>query len=405
MRSRAVRLARRAHNPKVVGSNPSSASFKLTTTKLLWFFYFLSACQTLPLDWVEAYMSDPEATIIQLSQEDEKERELGLLSLIETYPEDVEQLCGLSQSLVLKERCDRIRQRPHLSTVNPKQQRYWNGGVLEDRLVLPKLSEPFKPDLSCNSDEPCLLSLALDPANSTKDWRRRAAACAAINGQRTRFDCFFKLSEILPVEETLYSRGVSLCVNAGGFSAECHGHLLFRMADACHLNWDCHVNHQTKIAGQWVEKPKYIQLIADKYWSIVAFKTVGQLQPYRSSEYLSAPKVFSPYHQSALALRLVLAGKTRSALSSDLAEVHLPRVPGPNAPRLSSKKISAALCENGVSVLDIRGGCRPSSTNKELDFDLAWISSSLLVNAEVSQQDLMTEKGKKWLISMSENFR
>ena len=196
-----------------------------------------------------------------------------------------------------------------------------------------------------------------------------------------------------------------MCVNAGGFSAECHGHLLFRMADACQLKWDCHLNHQAHIKSQWGDHAKYATLIADKYWSIVAFKTVGQLQPYRASEYHSAPQAFLPYQQSALALRLILAGKPRSALSSDLEELHLPRVPGPNAPRLSSKKIATSLCKGGISVLDIRGGCRPSSTNKELDADLAWISSSLLVNAELFEKDLVTEEGKMWRIRLTENFR
>ena len=75
---------------------------------------------------------------------------------------------------------------------------------------------------------------------SLKDWRRAAVLCRSMDTSLAQSDCLFHIAESLPVHVDRYESAAKLCALSGGFSGECHNHVLLKYASKMYDRNDWH---------------------------------------------------------------------------------------------------------------------------------------------------------------------
>ena len=184
----------------------------------------------------------------------------------------------------------------------------WHSGRLGERLVFPfgYSANNFSRDssTSCGNQAKavCIEKKSLAAAQQGDEFGV-ASVCLRHETQRSISDCFFTAAESMPV--ALYGKAVALCANSGSYAPECHNHLVLRAAVA---GWTDAAKHQQFVAlmkAQWASYPKYTRELVDVYWSIVAARVAGMMQPFEAEVFAGFPVEFAPHLRSAVALRVI----------------------------------------------------------------------------------------------------
>jgi hypothetical protein len=350
--------------------------------------YFVMACAQHSTDWVQQFEAEPQQTIINIRKiESIIEREMILLTIVGEYPEKAKSICPEIKSKVALSKCKRFSSRPHLWSVDLEEQIFWNGGLLSERLALPR---SFEVVISTGYIDSCSGNAVCNQIKAEEtvfvDWQEGAFNCSKIKQKRARLDCNFHLSESLPVHIDNYEPAVRLCALSENYSAECHNHLLLRFASSFWTRQDWHLQLIEKFSEVWSE-PKYVEQITDAYLSIVAFRVIGMMMPLQVAEFKKWKDEFKPYLHSAIALRVwdeedpILSAKR--AIRGESLRVSKAR--GPNAPRYKPRPLWKTLSSNRkwIRFCDIRGGYRPVHSDPEIDMIWAVLTSSAMAEPPV----------------------
>ena len=325
--------------------------------------------------------------------QDQLMRDTVILSIVDALPNQSHALCSKLVSEVARSRCLRFQQRPHLWTIAPaaSSQTTWRSGRLGERLFFPYgyPVKPFSPALSISCGEQtkavCIEKKALAAAQQG-DEVSVASFCLLHETQRSVRDCFFTAAEALPVE--LYSKAISLCLNSGSYGPECHNHLVLRAAVEGWTDATKHKKFVDLIKAQWVDYPEYGKQIVDVYWSIVAARVAGMIQPFEAKVFVDFPAAFAPHLRSAIALRVIhqqhpfkKAQEVRTGGSHSLPKAH-----GPNSPVFQPRPLWRNTEEGQwVYFCDIRGGMRPYDTDPTTDMDIAVLTALAMRNPPAIQ--------------------
>ena len=366
-----------------------NSSLRTKTYSIALFLSLLAtSCTETKRDWQAEFQADAKKTLLEIKTLSEPlEREHIALSLLNSYPESASELCGIVQSKVGKQTCNRFKMRPHLWTIEEEDYAFWNGGKLSERLVFPRGFQVRLKDVQlevskdCEANQLCLRTKAEEFLY--KDWETSAQYCLAIAEKRGQYDCLFHLSEQLPVHIDNYLPAVSLCALAKPYAGECHNHLLLRFSSSfwTKLEW-----HQMLIEkfGEVYEEANYVLELKDAYWSIVGFRVIGMMMPLQVTEFLDWPAEFQPYLRSAIALRIwddedpvLLAKRT---LNREPQRVSKAR--GPGAPRFRARGLWRTQNANlrWIRFCALRGGVRPVHSDPEIDLVWAILTASAMAD-------------------------
>ena len=371
---------------------------------------FLFACTPSEIDWKALYRK-PQEFEIQINQQEPMLQESIWLSMLSAYPEDVQAICQHIQSDMGKQTCNRYKNRPHLQTIPSQEIAYWNGGRLDERLLFPRdfalQAFSFEMPLENPCTSPSLNNqLCLQNAGEKalySDWKMGAWYCSQMQEPLAQSDCFFHLSEQLPVHLDNFEGSARLCALSKGFSGECHNHLLIRYASKFWTKLEWHLGLIEQFESLWGQE--YAVEITDAYWSIVAFRVVGMMMPLEVKEFLEWPKEFQPYLYSAIALRVWDQSYPIQAFQRALKKepLRVGKARGPGAPRFSPRHVWGQIqsSKKWTRFCDIRGGSRPVHSDPEIDMIWALLTASALSDPlEIAFWDELRETDwyQKWEI-------
>lgn len=342
---------------------------------------FLYGCRSeKEINWPALYVEDKAEFDRLLTQESTLQQQNILLLVLSNMPETAASICPKLTNTTAKQTCKRYQQRPHLQTISSADQSFWAGGDLGERTVFPREFIPLESEYtssitnqledSCAKSSICLQMKAEE--HVLVDWRQGAVLCQAMDSKLAQSDCLFHIAESLPVHVERYESAAKLCSLSGGFSGECHNHVLLNYATKMYDRPDWHEQLIQKFNVLY--SPAYAERLSSVYWSIVAFRVVGMEYPLDTARFLDWPEEFLPHLRSVVALRMWeeedVWQKSKRALKGEIMRVAKAR--GPNAPRFTpaEKWRNRDANMQWIRFCDLRGGHRPVHTNPEID--LAW---------------------------------
>lgn len=342
---------------------------------------FLGGCHSdEETDWTTLYANDNTEFERRLSEEAMLDKQNILLSVLSNMPEAADSICPKLTNSTAQQTCKRYQQRPHLQSISPAEQPIWSGGDLGERTVFPRefipLESEYTSDIVQRLDASCLESSICLQMKAEEhvliNWQHGAVLCQAMAGTLSQSDCLFHIAESLPVHVERYESAAKLCSLSGGFSGECHNHVLLKYATKMYDRVDWHQQLINKFTSLY--SPEYAERLSSVYWSIVAFRVVGMEYPLDTARFLDWPAEFLPHLRSIVALRMWEEEdawqKSKRALKGEMMRVAKAR--GPNAPRFTPTEKWSNRDEKmqWIRFCDLRGGHRPVHINPEID--LAW---------------------------------
>ena len=387
----------------------------------MWLFALLPflACSgpSKPTDLVAEFQSEPERVMEWVRGLDDPVLQEGaILTLVDAYPGKTGALCASLGEGAPKRRCERSNQRPHLWTIRttqgpePRRTRR-GGGPLNARLVLPaemmtRWQDTEAEPGSCQPDSAeyhvCLQTDAIAFA-SQGDVESAARRCLAASTDRWRQDCFFSAAEAVPLDEAFYGRALDLCLGAGSFSPECHGHVLLTLRPAnSRGDSDRLEDHADAFqAAQWLEdywrerSPEMGALVLESYWCSYAHSIMERspLPVGNAFDYL--PPLAWPHLRDALAIMLMDEPDPLAAVQQAMQR-RVPRQKGilDAAPpdldlrvQFWEKDLPGEEVIPAIYFLDHGGGRRP--VDPDVDVDLLLGVSTVLGHRKPPRIDLI----------------
>ena len=358
--------------------------------------YTLGCVSDNEIDWARLYTEDNAGFQSKIQSQTPMTRQNIWLSILSTHPEEASSICAKLTNTIAKQTCKRFQNRPHLQTISPLEQNHWSGGALGERTVFPREFVPLRNELSsiesvlqdpeCLKSAICLQTQAEE--RSLSDWKDAAVFCRALETDLAQSDCLFHIAESLPVHVDRYETAAKLCAMSGGFSGECHNHVLLKYASKMYDRVDWHEQLIERFTELYPEG--YASVLTDVYWSIVAFRVIGMEYPLDTARFLNWPDTFQPHLKSIVALRMWEEEgawqKSNRALKGEMMRVAKAR--GPSAPRFTPKEKWSVRdgSMNWIRFCDVRGGHRP--THSHPDVDLAWA----LLTAFAMSDEFMEDK-------------
>lgn len=289
----------------------------------------LTACGGQPepaADRASRFGTEPEVVIAEvLALADPVAREAAIVEILEAHPGETGILCEALAEGPVRRRCERYNSRPHLWTIGvdgeagapsaasgsrPVLDHRPGGGPLGVRGVLPELGvAPAVADPGACSEGrvSCLEAEALAAA-AAGEPERAAARCAALDTDRGRQDCFFRAAEALPRGPERYGEGTALCLQAGTFAPECHGHLILALSEGVEPALDPAQDAAAAalaegITAWWAGRdPAFGALAVDAFWArhldwqrpmpLAAFAPAARTLPEAARPHLVAALAF-----------------------------------------------------------------------------------------------------------------
>lgn len=339
------------------------------------FLGVLSSCDYLRS--TERESRDPAIEIQALSQiTDETQRELRALQLLAAYPQESTNLCRFITSPAGNQQCVQYANRPHLWSVSSTET--WKEGFFFSRLYFPS-TETFSVVSEagiCGTDARCILADALQKAKDGDEGTSQRR-CAALATNEAKWECFFQSSEVL--QPVSYDKAVVFCLQAGSFAPECHNHLVLRLVQDGWISSEKHNLYRSQIETYW-KSSSYAYMLLDVYWSALASRVLGVIQPFSIEDIPTSETDFIPHLHSALALRAVFSSQPLDTLQKALREtIDLPKAHGPNSPVFQPKVVWQADSEHQwIHFCDLRGGIRPVSLIPAEDQKLAIMTAAMM---------------------------
>lgn len=282
-------------------------------------------------DRVARFGAEPEVVIAEVrSLEDPVVQEAAVVALLEAHPGRTGALCEALDVGPLRDRCERYNSRPHLWTVAvegastegvgaPRRSARLDprpgGGPLDVRGVPPQLALPA-PEADAGPCEAgrvsCLETEALDAA-AAGEPERAAARCAALPTVRGQQDCLFRAAEALAAGPGTYGEATTLCLLAGSFAPECHGHVLMRRSDVLEPALDpdrdaAAAVEAEAIAAWWSSRdPAFGALAVDAFWASHLDLQRPLPLPAFSEAAATLPEAARPHLVTALGFRVSTA--------------------------------------------------------------------------------------------------
>ena len=340
-----------------------------------------------------------------LSNTPKEEQELKALNLLRENPEQFEQICTYIISKEGKETCRTYASRPHLWTISSKEAPVWNGGYFFSRILFPtsQLPKVIPNDTVCRGDSSCLFQTSIQKAKEGKSEESKNI-CASIYNERQKWECMFQVSE--QIQPPQYKAAVEMCLLAGSFAPECHNHLILRLVQNAWLNADKHKRYREEIESYW-GKGLYSKMLLDLYWSALASRTLGVLQPFSIEDVPVQTNDFMVHIHSALALRVIFASNPLAlAQKSKIETQHLDKAHGPNSPIFIPKRVWSGDTEHvWIHFCDLRGGIRPISSNPDEDLRLALMTAAMMTNPpKIELVNKLSENGTPLILWAKEQL-
>lgn len=342
---------------------------------MLWMWFW--GCLITSSQTTREEASDIDAVLSSLPPE---EQELKALNLLRENPEQFEKICSYIRTENGKETCRTYESRPHLWTISSQDAPVWNGGYFFSRILFPRthLPQVIANDAGCNGNSSCLFQKSIQLANTGKSEESKNI-CASITNERQQWECMFQVSE--QIKPPQYDAAVEMCLLSGSFSPECHNHLILRLVQDAWLSPQKHERYRSQIESYW-GKGEYTKMLLDVYWSALASRTLGVLQPFSLEDVPVQTEDFMVHLHSALALRVIFSSDPLSlAKKSKKETLHLDKAHGPNSPVFIPKRVWNADEEHAwVHFCDVRGGVRPTSSDPDEDLRLALMTAAMMTN-------------------------
>ena len=339
-------------------------------------------CQTpsKDVDWLLLFESDPQGTLLKLSESSPEQSELVGIQLLQNFPDSASIICASQKGNALQTQCQRFMSRPHLSTIKPEaEQELWMGGSFDTRIFFPKTIDRVVVNPQCQSDENACIERSLQDGLKAKSTSLINAACSSYSTIRGQSDCFFRTSEAWVKRYGGYTEPVELCRWAGAYAGECHHHLLLALAVRHQSSEKHHLQLIEEFKSYWTDYPKYSAELTQLYWAIVSSRVTGVIQPFIWSEWAFLPK---EHVHSALGLRLIRDAQPLIQLEIllELEKVRLEKAYGPGTEFFKPKQVWPSSANPQLYFCDIRGGRRPVGTSPREDILIALMSAAVMLS-------------------------
>ena len=254
--------------------------------------------------WFEqAWETDREAIPSSLrALDDELERLVVTLSLVEAHPGETGHLCELLSDPSSTQRCEQINSRPHLWT--PAGNSWaWPASSL------PAIPPNWQGCVQAPHAQNCLARRSRT-AVLQQDLSGAVGACRAISSTLWSEECLFVAAESWLGEQPFFGYGtaVQICLEAGNFREDCLFHLSLVLADQVSADPAMWVQQDAlvqQIRAQWASQDLQDALV-DHFWAksaLLAFSRAGVVQSFPSQDSRSVP------HQRAAAALLLVDGR------------------------------------------------------------------------------------------------
>lgn len=396
----------------------------------------ISACEQEPAapppvdidDLVARYADDPNgvrAEVLRIS--DPVLLDAAVMRLVEEYPGRTEGLCDSVPFGPAQDRCTRFNNRPHLwgsyvkssgqgveSWSRPDDFRARGTGAEFPDTLLARWAETAPRGEACAAgDTPFHLCLEMSAADAAKQGDVEAAAgyCVAAAEGRIQWDCFYSAAlAVTPKCDSRYApppggahgdgtegafrypRAAELCLGAGEYAAECHGHVLqgaselgaaAAASEADRLRQAVSVSESIELF--WGDRePRVGRATQEIYWALTLRKTVERgLLP--SGNVLEAyPEGAHPHLRAAVAQRLIdaedpleatrarLAGSFETADGTDIR----PHLEFELSPRFWGTDLEGEADFGATYYLDVGAGRRATDPDPETDLALAVLEAA-----------------------------
>ena len=343
-------------------------------------------------DIVSDFQADPKQVLSEiLVVSDPLLQESLLLEIIEANPMQSRELCIHIQSDAGKGKCRRFQERPHLWSIANTSQQFWTEGMFFERVLFPKIPEQsidIAEQFSC-SDRICVeknIQLFASEGNISGIWNNCQILAHSSKGKS---DCLFRSAELLDVQH--YGSALWLCQNAHPFQPECHNHVLLHIVHQGDIYVERHQSNINRILDFWKEHPTYQKEIENVYWSLVASRMVGSLQPLEYKWIQPYLNHLFPFLNNALAFRLISSPTPLEDYDKLMSgtTINPPKTPSPEHPLFISQRFQST---SGVYLCDFRCGKRSIRNNQREDFILAlYYVAHMYKNGSQLQKELQTK--------------
>lgn len=399
-------------------------------------FAAITACEQEPVapppldidDLIARYANDPKgvrAEVLRIS--DPVLQDVAVMRLVEEYPGRTEGLCDSVPFGPARDRCTRFNNRPHLwgSYVKSSGQgvESWSrpddfrargtGAEFPDTLLERWAETAPRGDVCAAGDTPfhLCLEMSANDAAMRGDAETAAGYCMAAAEGRIRWDCFYSTAlAVTPKCDTAhppppggvaghstdvrfdYPRAAELCLGAGEYAAECHGHVLrgaSELGAAAAASEADRLQQAVSVAESielhWADRePGVGRATQEIYWALTARKTVERNLLPSGNVVERYPEGAHPHLRAAVAQRLIgaedplEATRTRLAGSfepDDGTDIR-PHLEFELSPRFWDTDLEGEADFGATYYLDVGAGRRATDPDPETDLALAVLEAA-----------------------------
>ena len=245
----------------------------------------------------------PEPPPPPLAERDEPAQLAALEDALLSDPEQALALCAQVTAPAARDRCARLRKRPHLWQPRPAARDLPSPHAGAAPLEKPCGGHP--------QPRACWSRFAYGKAASG-DVATAASACAAIDEARWREECWFQAGEAA-VERRLaagYADGLSLCAIAGRFQRDCLAHATSLLAEAAPADpsgdWAATIGSADAITAAWEGiDPEEGTQWRDRMWAEALLYAYDRAESLNGAPLDALPADALPHVRAAVAWRLL----------------------------------------------------------------------------------------------------